>query len=82
MLHFTRAVAEQLSEAPAQAEAALQMFLTGALAASEEARLEPVAYEFMEQVVLHILRPGKEFTSVGEAVEFCNIDGESPVIES
>ena len=38
-----------LAEVPGCAEQALQMFLTGALAASEEARLEIIAYEFVEQ---------------------------------
>ena len=49
VLQFAHRVIEVLAEVPGCAEQALQMFLTGALAASEEARLEIIAYEFVEQ---------------------------------
>ena len=50
VLQFAHGVIAALAEVPGCAEQALQMFLTGALAASEEARLEIIAYEFVEQV--------------------------------
>ena len=50
MLQFVHRVIGVLAEVPGCAEQALQMFLTGALAASEEACLEIIAYEFFEQV--------------------------------
>ena len=49
VLQFAHRVIGVLAEVPACAEQALQMFLTSALAASEEARLEIIAYEFFEQ---------------------------------
>lgn len=44
-------MAAQLAEVPA-AEIALQLYLQAAHAASEVARLELIAYEFFEQVIL------------------------------
>jgi hypothetical protein len=49
VLQFAHRVIGVLAEVPGCAEQALQMFLTGALAASEEACLEIIAYEFFEQ---------------------------------
>ena len=69
MLQFTHAIATQLSECPGQSEAALQLFLTGALAASEEARLEFIAYEFVEQVIALTLR--LVYISVLDLYKFC-----------
>jgi len=50
VLQFLHGLIAALAEVPGCAEQALQMFLTGALAASDEARLEIIAYEFVEQV--------------------------------
>ncbi len=56
VLQFLHGVIAALAEVPSCAEQALQMFLTGAMAASEEARLEIIAYEFVEQVTGRGLR--------------------------
>lgn len=50
VLQFVHGITAQLAEAGAAAEMALQLFLAAAQAASDEAHLDVIAYEFFEQV--------------------------------
>jgi Vacuolar protein sorting-associated protein 35 len=50
VLQFVHGIGAELAELAQEAEMALQLFLTAAHCASEEAHLEMIAYEFFEQV--------------------------------
>lgn len=56
VLQFVHGIVAPLADVPV-AELALQIYLQAAFSASEVARLEMIAYEFMEQVWSSLLVP-------------------------
>lgn len=50
VLQFTHGVLVDLADVPGRAHAALGLLLAAATAASQEARMQLIAYEFFEQV--------------------------------
>lgn len=56
MLQFVHGIVAPLADVPV-AELALQIYLQAAYSASEVARLEMIAYEFLEQVCILAMLP-------------------------
>lgn len=69
VLQFLHAVLVELADLPGETQAALGMLLVAAVAASQEARSELLAYDFFEQVTAHTVAFLPRGYSLGAAVK-------------